>query len=112
MAGLTAGTALRAGAAGVGGRARDGAGLGWWLSGGGVLVACLFAWAMRRWQARVRELEATIEHNAHQLEIQRETVDTQKQEIAGLMQEAKLASQLKHEFLANMSHEIRTPMNG
>jgi len=41
-----------------------------------------------------------------------EELDTSRQELVHLVQEAQEANRLKSEFLANMSHEIRTPMNG
>lgn len=41
-----------------------------------------------------------------------EELDTSRQELIHLVQEAQEANRLKSEFLANMSHEIRTPMNG
>ncbi len=41
-----------------------------------------------------------------------EELQASRQELIGLVQQAREASRLKSEFLANMSHEIRTPMNG
>jgi len=41
-----------------------------------------------------------------------EELDSSRQELVHLVQEAQEANRLKSEFLANMSHEIRTPMNG
>jgi signal transduction histidine kinase/ActR/RegA family two-component response regulator len=41
-----------------------------------------------------------------------EELQASRQELIGLVEQAREANRLKSEFLANMSHEIRTPMNG
>jgi len=53
----------------------------------------------------VSDLTRAFNHMVEQLQVSR-------QDLIGLVEQAREANRLKSEFLANMSHEIRTPMNG
>ncbi len=53
----------------------------------------------------VSDLTRAFNHMVEELQVSR-------QELIGLVEQAREANRLKSEFLANMSHEIRTPMNG
>jgi signal transduction histidine kinase/ActR/RegA family two-component response regulator len=66
-----------------------------------LLVSTAFTLRLRRKQAEVHALAATLEERVRER--------TQALELA--QRRAEAATQAKSEFLANMSHEIRTPMN-
>lgn len=53
----------------------------------------------------VSDLTRAFNHMVEELQVSR-------QDLIGLVEQAREANRLKSEFLANMSHEIRTPMNG
>ena len=89
----------------------------WWFlsSGFAVLLGLAFLVWRRRWRQhllRQRELEAAVAARTFEIKNEKQVVERQKRDIELLLEEARMASQLRDEFLANVSHEIRTPMNG
>ena len=89
----------------------------WWFrtlaAGAMAALLGLLARARMRQLSRDRErLEAAVSERTSELELERDIVKRQKQEIENLLRQSEEVSRLKSEFLANMSHEIRTPMNG
>lgn len=89
----------------------------WWFLSSGVamLSALVFLAWRRRWRQhllRQRELEAAVAARTFEIRSEKQIVERQKRDIELLLEEARMASQLRDEFLANVSHEIRTPMNG
>jgi signal transduction histidine kinase/CheY-like chemotaxis protein/streptogramin lyase len=89
----------------------------WWflVSGFTALSGLAYLAWRRRWQQhllRQRELEAAVAARTAEIKNEKSIVERQKRDIELLLEEARMASQLRDEFLANVSHEIRTPMNG
>jgi signal transduction histidine kinase/ligand-binding sensor domain-containing protein/CheY-like chemotaxis protein len=89
----------------------------WWFLSScvAVLSALVFLAWRRRWRQhllRQRELEAAVAARTFEIKNEKQIVERQKRDIELLLEEARMASQLRDEFLANVSHEIRTPMNG
>jgi signal transduction histidine kinase/ligand-binding sensor domain-containing protein/CheY-like chemotaxis protein len=72
---------------------------------GALGLALFFRFRRRRELETRRELEHAVQERTQHIE-------AQKEQIAGLLEQAQHSNELKSEFLANMSHEIRTPMNG
>jgi len=81
----------------------------WTVIAGLVIVACLM-WAL--WAVRMRLVLARQKVLEEAVRARTELVESQKAEIARLLDVAQDANRAKTAFLANMSHEIRTPLNG
>jgi signal transduction histidine kinase/ligand-binding sensor domain-containing protein len=89
----------------------------WWFFSLAAGACALSIWMvvrsrMNRTRQERRWLESAVRERTAELQFQKNVVERQKQEIEGLLRQAREGSRLKSEFLANMSHEIRTPMNG
>ena len=89
----------------------------WWfrvmaVGGLGALLGLGMRARMLQMMREQRRLETAVKERTSELELQKNLVERQKQEIEELLRQSQEVSRLKSEFLANMSHEIRTPMNG
>ncbi len=67
---------------------------------------------VERQNVHLARLQKATEEAYGEVEMHRQALQSQAQELESALGRAEEASRLKSEFLANMSHEIRTPLNG